>query len=416
MASTTSGGLMKSIFGGGPQALTNQRYATIRSEADDIINTTNKIQSPGEAIGGAFGTPFGKEFAGEASRILLGDPEMELAEEDAAAFKAINEKYEQDDPKRFYAIADYANSKNKYTEGAQAFKQGAELEKAQTKARLKTASNLQVADRLKELGYPDRADRIEKGLASNDEIQASLNLAQKLYTRVNKLGDKEEVLKDAGGNVTKVLGVVEKGKTVIKESTTTPGKYIVMSEMDGKIINTVDSIPEAQREQERVTKVKNALMKTNKQISILDNIEKLVKDGGSGFEYDLFKEIPGTNSRALAGEIDTIKANLSFDALAEIRNNKTGGGLGSITERELDLLGSTISALDPGLSEEDFLIQVNRIRTYYNNIIKSSLGEEVKINYKGEAYKDYYRYDKKTEKMVFLNPVTGQIETVNDKK
>ena len=416
MASTTSGGLMKSIFGGGPQALTNQRYATIRSEADDIVNVANKIQSPGEAIGGAFGTPFGKEFAGEASRILLGDPEMELAEEDAAAFKAINEKYEQDDPKRFYAIADYANSKNKYTEGAQAFKQGAELEKAQTKARLKTASNLQVADRLKELGYPDRADRIEKGLASNDEIQASLNLAQKLYTRVNKLGDKEEVLKDAGGNVTKVLGVVEKGKTVIKESTTTPGKYIVMSEMDGKIINTVDSIPEAQREQERVTKVKNALMKTNKQISILDNIEKLVKDGGSGFEYDLFKEIPGTNSRALAGEIDTIKANLSFDALAEIRNNKTGGGLGSITERELDLLGSTISALDPGLSEEDFLIQVNRIRTYYNNIIKSSLGEEVKINYKGEAYKDYYRYDKKTEKMVFLNPVTGQIETVNDKK
>ena len=416
MASTTSGGLMKSIFGGGPQTLTNQRYATIRSEADDIVNVANKIQSPGEAIGGAFGTPFGKEFAGEASRILLGDPEMELAEEDAAAFKAINEKYEQDDPKRFYAIADYANSKNKYTEGAQAFKQGAELEKAQTKARLKTASNLQVADRLKELGYPDRADRIEKGLASNDEIQASLNLAQKLYTRVNKLGDKEEVLKDAGGNVTKVLGVVEKGKTVIKESTTTPGKYIVMSEMDGKIINTVDSIPEAQREQERVTKVKNALMKTNKQISILDNIEKLVKDGGSGFEYDLFKEIPGTNSRALAGEIDTIKANLSFDALAEIRNNKTGGGLGSITERELDLLGSTISALDPGLSEEDFLIQVNRIRTYYNNIIKSSLGEEVKINYKGEAYKDYYRYDKKTEKMVFLNPVTGQIETVNDKK
>jgi len=157
-------------------------------------------------------------------------------------------------------------------------------------------------------------------------------------------------------------------------------------------------------------------MKTNKQISILDNIEKLVQEGGSGFEYDIFKEIPGTDSRALAGEIDTIKANLSFDALAEIRDNKTGGGLGSITERELDLLGSTISALDPGLSKEDFLIQVNRIRTYYNNIIKLSLGEEVKIDYKGEAYKDYYRYDKETKKMVFLNPVTGQIETVDDKK
>lgn len=407
-------GLMESIFGGGVKQLTEQRRLKQEKDIQSQLALAAKRRevTPGEQFGTAFGTTFGEGFA----RGIFGDPEMELAEEDAAAFKAINEKYDQDDPNRFYAIAEYANSKNKYNEGAQAFKQGAELEKAQTKSKLKTASNLQVAAKLKELGYPDRADRIEKGLAGDEEIQASLNLSQKRYTRVNELGDKEEVLKDAGGNVTKVLGVVEKGKTVIKESTTTPGKYIVMGEMDGRIINTVDSIPEAQREQERVTKVKNALMKTNKQISILDNIEKLVKEGGSGYEYDLFKEIPGTDSRALAGEIDTIKANLSFDALAEIRDNKTGGGLGSITERELDLLGSTISALDPGLSKKDFLIQVNRIRTYYNNIIKSSLGEEVKIDYKGEAYKDYYRYDKETESMVFLNPVTGQIETVNDKK
>lgn len=405
---------MESIFGGGVKQLTEQRRLKQEKDIQSQLALAAKRRevTPGEQFGTAFGTTFGEGFA----RGIFGDPEMELAEEDAAAFKAINEKYDQDDPNRFYAIAEYANSKNKYNEGAQAFKQGAELEKAQTKSKLKTASNLQVAAKLKELGYPDRADRIEKGLAGDEEIQASLNLSQKRYTRVNELGDKEEVLKDAGGNVTKVLGVVEKGKTVIKESTTTPGKYIVMGEMDGRIINTVDSIPEAQREQERVTKVKNALMKTNKQISILDNIEKLVKEGGSGYEYDLFKEIPGTDSRALAGEIDTIKANLSFDALAEIRDNKTGGGLGSITERELDLLGSTISALDPGLSKKDFLIQVNRIRTYYNNIIKSSLGEEVKIDYKGEAYKDYYRYDKETESMVFLNPVTGQIETVNDKK
>ena len=407
-------GLMESIFGGAVKQLTEQRRLKQEKAIQSPLALAAKRRevTPGEQFGTAFGTTFGEGFA----RGIFGDPEMELAEEDAAAFKAINEKYDQDDPNRFYAIAEYANSKNKYNEGAQAFKQGAELEKAQTKSKLKTASNLQVAAKLKELGYPDRADRIEKGLAGDEEIQASLNLSQKRYTRVNELGDKEEVLKDAGGNVTKVLGVVEKGKTVIKESTTTPGKYIVMGEMDGRIINTVDSIPEAQREQERVTKVKNALMKTNKQISILDNIEKLVKEGGSGYEYDLFKEIPGTDSRALAGEIDTIKANLSFDALAEIRDNKTGGGLGSITERELDLLGSTISALDPGLSKKDFLIQVNRIRTYYNNIIKSSLGEEVKIDYKGEAYKDYYRYDKETESMVFLNPVTGQIETVNDKK
>lgn len=56
--------------------------------------------------------------------------------------------------------------------------------------------------------------------------------------------------------------------------------------------------------------------------------------------------IGGTPAADLAATLDTIEANLSFRALAEMRaNSPTGGALGSITERELQLLGSTVANL-----------------------------------------------------------------------
>lgn len=56
--------------------------------------------------------------------------------------------------------------------------------------------------------------------------------------------------------------------------------------------------------------------------------------------------IGGTPAADLNATLDTIEANLSFRALAEMRaNSPTGGALGSITERELQLLGATVANL-----------------------------------------------------------------------
>lgn len=56
--------------------------------------------------------------------------------------------------------------------------------------------------------------------------------------------------------------------------------------------------------------------------------------------------IGGTPAADLAATLDTIEANLSFQALNEMRaNSPTGGALGSITERELQLLGATVASL-----------------------------------------------------------------------
>tara|TARA_R110000851_G_scaffold197616_1_gene348712 strand:+ start:140 stop:1387 length:1248 start_codon:yes stop_codon:yes gene_type:complete len=175
MASTTSGGLMKSIFGGGPQTLTNQRYATIRSEADDIINTTNKIQSPGEAIGGAFGTPFGKEFGGGLARGLLGDPEMEAAQQEEAFLQELSRTYEINSPEFLDEFARYKQSQGDFDKASQL----TELSN-KTKGKLLTAQNeeIQKESFSKLLINPARQDLIQEYIKAGGDPKIVIDLLQ----------------------------------------------------------------------------------------------------------------------------------------------------------------------------------------------------------------------------------------------
>lgn len=67
----------------------------------------------------------------------------------------------------------------------------------------------------------------------------------------------------------------------------------------------------------------------------------------------LIAVVPGTPAADLAANLDTLEANLSFERLAEMRaNSPTGGALGQITVRELDLLGATIANIRNSQSPE----------------------------------------------------------------
>lgn len=79
-------------------------------------------------------------------------------------------------------------------------------------------------------------------------------------------------------------------------------------------------------------------------------------------------KIPGTESYNLARIIDTIKANVSFDTLQKMRESSpTGGALGSTSDREITLLGSTIASLDIGQSSEQLLKNLDAVKTHYEN-------------------------------------------------
>ncbi len=113
----------------------------------------------------------------------------------------------------------------------------------------------------------------------------------------------------------------------------------------------------------------------------IDAIEADARDNGGWFETgwtgSLRRDTPGSAAYDLAQNLKTIDANSAFSALAEMRaNSPTGAALGAITERELDLLKSTIANLNPDQSQESFLNNLRIAREHYTGILSRLPGGE----------------------------------------
>ena len=72
---------------------------------------------------------------------------------------------------------------------------------------------------------------------------------------------------------------------------------------------------------------------------------------------------PGTSARDLQANLDTIVANVGFEALNAMREaSKTGGALGNVTEKELDFLQATLASLKTGQSPSQLIANLKKAR------------------------------------------------------
>jgi hypothetical protein len=80
--------------------------------------------------------------------------------------------------------------------------------------------------------------------------------------------------------------------------------------------------------------------------SAVDDIIGEVSGWTAGYG-GLLSNLPQTGARQLRGKLDTLRANIAFNELAAMREaSKTGGALGSVAVRELDLLQNSLGNLD----------------------------------------------------------------------
>ncbi|ASK88456.1 hypothetical protein [Sphingorhabdus sp. SMR4y] len=83
----------------------------------------------------------------------------------------------------------------------------------------------------------------------------------------------------------------------------------------------------------------------------------------------------GTAGFDLAENLKTIDANSAFTSLQAMRDaSPTGGALGQITERELDLLKAKVANLNPNLSQEAFLANLQDAREFYVGMLERAGG------------------------------------------
>lgn len=79
---------------------------------------------------------------------------------------------------------------------------------------------------------------------------------------------------------------------------------------------------------------------------VIDRAIASVGPNTTGWQAVL-RSLPASAARNLENDIKTIQANIAFGELQDMRaNSPTGGALGAVTERELDLLSSVQASLD----------------------------------------------------------------------
>jgi len=95
------------------------------------------------------------------------------------------------------------------------------------------------------------------------------------------------------------------------------------------------------------------------------------KDKVSGFTAgagSYLSAIPLTDAKDLSKRLTTIKANLGFDRLQQMRDaSPTGGALGQVAVQELVALQSTIASLDQDQSPAQLRQALDKIETSYAN-------------------------------------------------
>lgn len=90
----------------------------------------------------------------------------------------------------------------------------------------------------------------------------------------------------------------------------------------------------------------------------------------TGFTGTQVARVPGTKAFDASQLADTISAGIAFDRLQSMREaSPTGGALGAVTEREMDLLKSSLGSISQSQGQDQLLQNLNRLERIYSDIM-----------------------------------------------
>jgi hypothetical protein len=106
--------------------------------------------------------------------------------------------------------------------------------------------------------------------------------------------------------------------------------------------------------------------KNRRTINAVQDLTKRVSEWTTGYG-SLLSSVPRSDARNFAADLDTLKGQVAFGELQAMRDaSKTGGALGQVAIRELDLLQSSLGALDQGQSPANMLKNLRQIEDSIN--------------------------------------------------
>jgi hypothetical protein len=93
----------------------------------------------------------------------------------------------------------------------------------------------------------------------------------------------------------------------------------------------------------------------------------------TGVAGKAFEGYPGGARQTAKGYIDTIRANIGFDRLDQMRQESpTGGALGQIAVQEIQFLQASLGSLDLDADPDVLIKNLERIKTAYDNVMRKA--------------------------------------------
>lgn len=133
---------------------------------------------------------------------------------------------------------------------------------------------------------------------------------------------------------------------------------------------------QAEKQDKKEAAKEAAVTHASKVITDVADTKSLVSGMTTGVVGKAQSYVPGTNAYDLNQRLLTIKANLGFDRLQQMRDaSPTGGALGQVAVQELNALQATVGSLEIGQSREELLKNLNKIDFHYQNWIRATRGE-----------------------------------------
>ena len=177
------------------------------------------------------------------------------------------------------------------------------------------------------------------------------------------------------------------------------GRFQLFNPITGILGEPVDTLESAQKLLAKQQATNASLIQLETNMGLVGLARELGLEGsgrtlGEGAAsvtglYTVISNLPfGTDSSELANVLTTLKSELTFGKLQEMRRNSANGssGLGQVTNVEIGLLSAAVVALDPSLGEERFNEQLKRVERHYKNFRSSLLGVPVSPNYNDSSY------------------------------
>ena len=128
----------------------------------------------------------------------------------------------------------------------------------------------------------------------------------------------------------------------------------------------------ADKEEKKQAAKDFAVNHANKVVQDVTAAKSLVSGTTAGLTGKGASFIPGTDAYNLQQRLLTIKANLGFDRLQQMRDaSPTGGALGQVAVQELQALQATVGSLELGQSKEELKKNLDKIDLHYNNWLKT---------------------------------------------